>query len=71
MGLGTTPKPAKNTGLGVLRWPPVTSKCSLLTIRDELSSYIEISVCNTYISESRATYNCVAYDQSVKKNNIV
>ena len=39
----STPKPAKNAGPDVSIWPPVASKCLLLYIRNDQSSYIEIS----------------------------
>ena len=42
MRLETTPKPEKNTGHGVPRWPPVALKYLLLTITNALSSYLEI-----------------------------
>ena len=31
----TTPKPTKDTGPGVPRWPQVASQCLLVTIRDQ------------------------------------
>ena len=43
VGMESTPKPAKNAGPGVPIWPPVASKCLLLYIRNDQSSYIEIS----------------------------
>ena len=36
----STPKPAKNARSGVPRWPPMASKCLLLYIRNDQSSYI-------------------------------
>ena len=39
IGLGTTPKPAKNTGPR-LKWSPVVPKYLLLTIKDKKSSYV-------------------------------